>query len=126
MSSNYTGRINPYDDDIERWAYDEQAAKQGQSHDISVTNVIGWELLAKICSDTSCAKRSFFINFAYYIVGETIHFTSTPYEEKYIVDLLSKLAASELDDIQTFVREASELLQNPDSFEFDYWCGGVH
>lgn len=113
---------NPSAEEITEWAFSDESWPE-QDWDLAVIDSNNDSLLLTLACDSECPKQQFFLHALYFLVGDAIY-RDAPKER---IDELGAMIAVIYGDlpseVQRWKAEASDLLSNPATFEYEYWCG---
>jgi len=115
---------NPKLEEIRHWAYDRKAMFPCEDWPLALENLGFEEHYMEFVVDEQCPKRAVFLNVLYLIVGDTVRggsLTSEP--PAFLEELFEKAKSLSDQDLNRWANESKALLSNPETFDYEYWCG---
>ena len=118
--------MNPTSYEIEEWAYAPEAEEPCQEWILALVWKEYVREYIKYVADPDCPNRLYFLDVLYYIIGSAVRgeFVSTP--RPIIEGWLEDERIAGCADLVRWGERSRELLRNPSSFDFEYWCGRGH
>lgn len=115
---------NPAPDEVRAWAYDADAPEPCYDWDLMLCWVQHEPAYLELASDESCPKRRYFLAVLYLMVGDAVRtkFRSRP--RPIVEGLIARGDAYSHPDIRLWQKRSSELLEVPERFDYEQWCGG--
>lgn len=117
--------INPMRDEIREWAYMAGAMEPEQDWDLHLANLREFDLYVELASDDSCPAWDYFQRVLYLIVGDAVRTGFKTETEDSIRDLLKLTEKFPKYRFHLFRQRSFELLEHPESFDYDDWCAGM-
>jgi hypothetical protein len=119
--------VNPTDEDIVAWAYDDAAPQPIQDWRIVITKSVQGDLLLSLASAPMCPKFGFFLDCLYLLSGDVVRVRrpNQTAADQAVVGLLRLIAlgeASSRDWIRRWATRSRALLDDPARFDYDGWC----
>ena len=110
-------------DELRRWAYSEDPEPQ-QDFDLAITGLGHEKLFLAFVEDEACPKRDFFLACLYLFVGDAVRTDYQSNSSSEVNILIASAEVSQCDLIQKWRHRSLDLISNPESFDYDQWCGG--
>lgn len=115
--------FQPTNQELIEWANESESLEPVEDFAIFVTDACDWKLIFKFASDKNCPKKDTFLNYLYFIVGDTVRSQKTQKQEK-LNELLQIVKMSTDQQILFWQQRTEKLLNSPESFRYEYWCDG--
>ncbi len=125
LMNKYT--IFPTPDIIEElraWAFDEDAQSPTQDFDLTVSDICFSDIIIKLSADSACPKQLFFLECAYFIVGDAVLNDNNTVSKQDIRKFLEQAENTGNSHLLKFVEESKALIKNPSNFDYSQWCSG--
>lgn len=78
----------------------------------------------ELASDECCPAREFMLFILYFVVGHAIHDQFKTVPQPVIEGFVRRGSEYSHPDIQRWQNRCWKLLRDPDTFNYDQWCGG--
>jgi hypothetical protein len=109
--------------DVRAWAYSDDPEPQ-QDFDLMITGLGHEPSFLEWAADDGCPKKGYFLSCLYLFVGDAVR-TKYQSNSKADVDGLLNRAGNITDhDVREWLHRSRQLIADPESFEYDLWCGG--
>lgn len=118
---------SPYDplpEDLRAWAYTHGAIEPVQDWDLMITDAVRAPRFIEFAGDPKCPNGLFFLKCLYLLVGDAVRTQGLSCDLEVIRKLLASQQYNRNPDIQAWVQRSQKLIQSPERFQYDDWCGG--
>ena len=112
-------------DEIREWAYLEGEMEPEQDWGLHLANLREYDLYVELAADDSCPSWKYFQRVLYLIVGDAVRTGFQTETEDSIHNLLKLTERFPKHRFQLFRQRSLDLLQHPDSFDYNGWCAGM-
>ncbi len=117
---------NPTTFEVREWAYTDNAVAPCEDWDLALNWAAYVPVYMDFVADPACPNCEYFLHILYFMVGYAVRnkFQSTPQPivEGWL-DTQQKFSCSEL---ETWAERSRQVLEDPESFDYEYWCGYGH
>ena len=110
-------------DELKNWAYKADEPWPDQDFDLSVSEIQYSDLIIEFAIDEDCPKKKFFLSCAYLLVGDAVMTEYQSRSRSEIEAFLGKAKSKNHKSLNTLYERSVSLLENPESFDYDLWCG---
>lgn len=114
--------FNPTHDEIKSWAYVDSSLEPVQDWDLMITQDKNSRLLLELASDQNCPKKSYFLRCLYLYVGDYVRAKGTNPDIQNAKKLVEDAGNLTDPEIQRWVKRSKELLNHPETFNYNDWC----
>ena len=115
---------NPTPDEVRAWAYTPDALEPCEDWHLALVWSRPEKALLEIASDESCPARHYVLSVLYLIVGDAVRSDFRTTARPIVEGFIARGDGYNHADIRRCQVRSRELLANPDSFDYDLWCGG--
>ncbi|MBJ7540069.1 hypothetical protein [Marinomonas transparens] len=120
--------IDPWNytkEELRNWAYSVTDSIPDQDWNLSVANSGYEDLVLELASDPDCPNQKVMLGCLYMITGDMIFDRNDDERNTEIEGLLSQAENMENIEVRKWASESRNLIRNPDTFNYDYWCNRV-
>lgn len=110
--------------ELRDWAFDTNADWPTQDFDITIGELSFSKIILELAVDQNCPKQIFFLQCAYFIVGDAVLTDFQTESKEDITNFLNQASNTDSDILLSFVKRSKELMRNPTKFDYDHWCDG--
>ncbi|HEX6699218.1 MAG TPA: hypothetical protein VF101_00650 [Gaiellaceae bacterium] len=117
--------FDPTDAELRAWAQSGDFAPM-EDWDLIIAEPLRAPTLIDLAADGPPESREFFLRCLYLLVGDAVRsgFNSAPKEDVEAVLVGAEPAARESVSIALWLARSRRLLEHPEEFQYDAWCGG--
>ena len=117
--------INTMRSEIREWAFIEGAQEPEQDWDLQLANLREFDLYVELAANDLCPARDYFLRILYLIVGDAVRTSFQTESKECIQEILAMTERFPRHRFHLFRHRSIELLENPTTFDYDDWCGGM-
>lgn len=115
---------NPQKEELRQWAFDADLPWPEQDFDLAVSDMLFADIILELAADNHCPKQPFFLSCAYLIVGDAVRTNFEVCSRTDIQHFLSRAVQTSNQYLVTLAERSYLLIQNPETFDYEQWCGG--
>jgi hypothetical protein len=117
--------LDPTDAELHAWAASGDLAPM-QDWDLIIAEPIRAPVLIDLAADGPAESREFFLHCLYLLVGDAVRSRFNTASKETVEDVLAgaETTAGESESIALWLARSRRLLEHPEEFEYDAWCGG--
>lgn len=115
---------NPTEAELRAWAYGEEFMEPVQDFDLMVATESRADLLFEFASDSKCPTKDYFLHCLYLLVGVAVRSKYRTSKKVTIDRIVIQGQQSTSNSIQRWAKRSKNLMEHPESFSYDNWCGG--
>jgi hypothetical protein len=123
-ASNVIDPWNPSSNDIREWAFDAGADAPVQDFGLVLLWAHDERVYLDLASSDDCPKRRFFLSVLYLMVGDAVRNNFNGGPRSIIDGLIANGDNFPHPGIHKWPQRSRDLIANPESFDYDDWCGG--
>jgi hypothetical protein len=117
--------LDPTDAELRAWAQSGDFAPI-EDWDLIIAEPIRAPVLIELAAHGPSGSREFFLHCLYLLVGDAVRSRFNTASEQTIEAVLarSETTAGESESVALWLARSRRLLEHPEEFEYDAWCGG--
>lgn len=112
-------------DELKAWAYSANETMP-PDFDLVVARAGNAELLLELAGDPGCPERDFCLHCLYVLAGDIVRGDFRDMSRHRLLQLVGKAQSSQDPRLSRWSSRTGELVERPESFEYDLWCDGGH
>jgi hypothetical protein len=117
--------FDPTDDELRAWAQSGDFAAM-EDWDLLIAEPERASVLIELAAHGPPGSREFFLHCLYLLVGDAVRSRFNTATEQTVEAVLAgaETTARESESIAVWLARGRRLLEHPDEFEYEAWCGG--
>lgn len=114
---------NPTKDEITEWAFEKKSYLIQDWELVLIQDISNIDLIVTLYKDDKCEKKKFFLSCLYVYIGDFVRTKHLKSQSEIIFseELLRKSLNDSDSEISIWAKRATDLMENPDKYTYEYW-----